>query len=450
MMNLDKSDIDLKISAKEHSDSPQALAESLRELPREKKLDLILSLPPAVAGEVLWRTDRASRADIIFRIDNQALDPIIATMPVDWAAHCLRLLPKAGLKRVLSTLQPDKAAALKKQLSYKPDTAGARMDPDVTPFNQDLTVAETVNKIRETMSLRKVFHCYVVDEKGRLRGVVPLRKLLMAAPDIRLKDLILPYIISVTTDMDQEEVARIATKKMIFALPVVNKKGILMGVITLDKVLRVIQEEATEDIFKMAGTDKREITSQSLFHVARIRAPWLFASFLGGLGAAMIIGIFEHAIAKVAALAMFLPIVLGMGGNIGVQSATVVVRGLAMGYIDVRAIGKTVIKEMCIGLMLGITYGIILGLFAMLRFLGADPPLGGLTFGISLGFTVGIAIFCSMFIAGTTGAFIPMILKKMNIDPAIATGPFVTTSIDILGVVTYFLVATFFLAEHLV
>jgi magnesium transporter len=434
---------------KEETRSPQALAESLRELPREKKLALILSLPPAEAGEVLWRTDRASRADILFRIDNQSLAAIITEMPIDWAAHCLRLLPKSGLKRVLAILSPEKTAALKKQLSYKPDTAGARMDPEVTPFNQDLTVAETVNKIRETMSLRKVFHCYVVDEKGRLLGVVPLRKLLMAESDIRLKDLILPYIISVTTDMDQEEVARIATKNMIFALPVVNKKGILMGVITLDKVLRVIQEEATEDIYKMAGTDKREITSQSLFHVARIRAPWLFASFLGGLGAAMIIGIYEHAIAKVAALAMFLPIVLGMGGNIGVQSATVVVRGLAMGYIDVRAIGKTVIKEMCIGLMLGIAYGLILGLFAMFRFLGAEPPLGGLSFGISLGFTVGIAIFCSMFIAGTTGAFIPMILKKMNIDPAIATGPFVTTSIDILGVITYFLVATFFLAEHL-
>ncbi|HDL65018.1 MAG TPA: magnesium transporter, partial [Proteobacteria bacterium] len=395
-MELDKNKIDSKVPAGEYPDSPQALAESLRELPREKKLALILPLPPAVAGEVLWRTDRASRADIIFRIDNQDLDPIIAAMPVDWAAHCLRLLPKAGLKRVLATLSPEKTAALKKQLSYKPDTAGARMDPDVTPFDQDLTVAETVNKIRETMSLRKVFHCYVVDEKGKLLGVVPLRELLMAEPNIWLKDLILPYIISVTTDMDQEEVARIATKNMIFALPVVNKKGVLMGVITLDKVLRVIQEEATEDIFKMAGTDKKEITSQSLFKIARIRAPWLFASFIGGLGAAMIIGIYEDAIAKVAALAMFLPIVLGMGGNIGVQSATVVVRGLAMGYIDVKAIGRTVIKEMCIGLMLGVTYAILLGLFALFRFLGADPPLGGLSFGISLGFTVGVSIFCSM------------------------------------------------------
>ncbi|MEA1926867.1 MAG: magnesium transporter [Candidatus Auribacterota bacterium] len=439
----------MKIPTGKQSDSPEAVAESLRQLSPGKKLALILSLPPAEAGEILWRTDRASRAVVIQRIDNRELTPIIAAMPVDWAAHCLRVLPPAGIKRVLRSLPEETAEKLKKQLSYKPDTAGARMDPNVTSFDQNLTVAETVKIIRETMSLTRVFHCYVVNENGRLRGVVPLRKLLMAEPEIQLKDLILPFIISVTVDMDQEEVARIATRNMIFALPVVNKKDVLMGVITLDKVLRVIQEEATEDIYKMAGTNKEEITSPSLFKIARIRAPWLFASFLGGLGAAMIIGIFEDAIAKIAALAMFLPIVLGMGGNIGVQSATVVVRGLAMGYIDVKAIGRTVFKEMCIGLMLGITYGIILGIFAMLRFLGAEPPLGGLTFGISLGFTVGLAIFCSMFIAGTTGAFIPMVLKKMNIDPAVATGPFVTTSIDILGVITYFLVATFFLAEHL-
>ncbi|MDP8214976.1 MAG: magnesium transporter [Candidatus Euphemobacter frigidus] len=430
--------------------SPQALAESLHNLPREKKLDLILSFPPVVAGEVLWRTDRASRADILFRIDNRKLAPIITEMPVDWAAHCLRLLPKARIKRVLSSLSPEKAESLKKQLAYKPDTAGARMNPDVTTFPADLTVAQAIRKIRETMSLRRVFHCYAVDEEGKLLGVVPLRRLLMAEPETRLKNLMLPHTISVPVDMDQEEVARVATKNMIFALPVVDKKGRLMGVITLDKVLRMIHEEATEDIYKMAGTNKKEITSQSLFRIARIRAPWLFASFLGGLGAAMIIGIFEHAIAKVAALAMFLPIVLGMGGNIGVQSSTVVVRGLAMGYIDVRAIGRTVIKEMVIGLLLGIAYGIILGFFAMFRFLGSEPPLGGLGFGLSLGLTVGIAIFCSMFIAGTTGAFIPMVLKKINIDPAIATGPFVTTSIDILGIVTYFIVATIFLAEHLV
>jgi len=267
----------------------------------------------------------------------------------------------------------------------------------------------------------------------------------MADPQTRLKDLMLTSIITVPVDMDQEEVARVATRNMIFALPVVDGKGVLKGVITLDKVLRVIQDEATEDIYKMAGTDKKEIISHSIFRIARIRAPWLFASWLGGLAAAVIIGIFEDSIAKVAALAAFLPIVLGMGGNIGTQSATVVVRGLAMGYIDVKEIGKTVFKEMLIGFMLGVTYGLLLGVFAWFRFRGHIPP-----YGWDLGLTVGLAIFCSMSLAATMGSLIPMILSRLKIDPAIATGPFVTTSIDILGIIAYFLVATFLLSEHMV
>jgi len=205
--------------------------------------------------------------------------------------------------------------------------------------------------------------------------------------------------------------------------------------------LRVIQDEATEDIYKMAGTDQKEITSQSIFSIARIRAPWLFASWLGGLAASLIIGVFEHSIARVAALAAFLPIVLGMGGNIGTQSATVVVRGLAMGYIDVKALGRTVFKEMRIGLILGVTYGLLLGIFASVLHYRA--------YGLNLGLTVGSAILCSMFLAATMGTFVPMVLKRSGVDPAIATGPFVTTSIDVIGIVAYFAVAHLFLGPHL-
>lgn len=424
---------------------PEELAEALSRLPREEKATLILSLSPREAGEVLWRTDRASRAFVLYRLDNAAVAEIMSAIPADWASHCLRQIPKKRRREILSLFPAEKEERIKEHLSYKPDTAGARMNPRVTPFDRNLTVAETVGIIRTTMALKTVFHCYVVDDKGKLLGVVPLRKLLMADPDTPLKELMLPDIVSVPTDMDQEEVARVATRNMIFALPVIDKKGLLKGVITLDRVLRVIQDEATEDIYKMAGTDKEEITSQSVFRIARIRAPWLFASWLGGLAAAVIIGMFEDSIARVAALAAFLPIVLGMGGNIGTQSATVVVRGLAMGYIDVRAIGRTVVKEMLIGFLLGVTYGLLLGIFAWLRFRGHVPP-----YGWDLGLTVGLAIFCSMALAATMGSLIPMVLNRMKIDPAIATGPFVTTSIDILGIIAYFMVATFLLSEHMV
>ena len=427
--------------------SVQPLADRLKILPAEERKHFLLSRSPAEAAEILWRSNRVIRSDIVHHLDNRDLAAILTAGAVDWAADELRLLPPAGRARVLARMEAAAAARIKKLLSYPPDTAGARMSPEVVPFNQNLTVAQAVEIIRRSPT--PVFHCYVVDKEGKLLGVVPMRKLVVAPPETVLSDLMTIGIVSVSADMDQEEVVRIATRRAFYALPVVDREGVLVGTITLDKVLQVIQDEDTEDIFKMAGTDKEEITSASLFHIAWIRAPWLFASFLGGLGAALIIGVFEQSIARVAALAMFLPIVLGMGGNIGVQSATVVVRGLAMGYIDVRAISRTVLKEMGIGFILGITYGLILGLFAMFRFMGSDPPLGGMAFGISFGFTVGIAIICSMFIAGTTGAFIPMVLKKINIDPAIATGPFVTTSIDILGIIVYFLVAQLFLADFL-
>lgn len=427
--------------------SVQEQADLLKELSGEEQRQFLLSHPPAEAARILWRTNQVTRSELVRRLDNRDLVAILTAEPPDWAADELRLLPPAGQDRVLARMEPPAAARIKKLLSYPPDTAGSRMSPEVVPFNQDLTTAEAVDIIRR--SSIPVFHCYVVDKEGKLLGVVPMRKLVVAPPETVLRDLMTVGIISIPAEMDQEEVVRIATRRVFYALPVVDGEGILVGTITLDRVLQVIQDEDTEDIFKMAGTNKKEITSPTLFHIARIRAPWLFASFLGGLGAAMIIGVFEQSIARIAALAMFLPIVLGMGGNIGVQSATVVVRGLAMGYIDVRAIGRTVFKEMGIGFMLGITYGIILGLFAMFRFMGSEPPLGGMAFGLSFGFTVGIAIICSMFIAATTGAFIPMILKKSKIDPAIATGPFVTTSIDILGIIVYFLVAQLFLADFL-
>jgi len=438
----------MKISQNKNStpekDDPKVLVEALRRHPRDRRADFVASLDPRLAGEVLWQADRVSRADVIFRMDNRALATIAEAVPPDWAARFISLLPPKGRKRVLAEISAEKASPIKTLLSYKPDSAGARMSPEVVTFEKDLNVKQTIEKIRETMSLKKVFHCYVVDSKGKLVGVVPLRKLLMAEGETKLEEIMIADVVSVPVEMDQEEVARVATQNMIFALPVVEKSGVLAGVITLDRVLRVIQEEATEDIYKMAGTDKKEITSQSVFTVARIRAPWLFASWMGGLAAALIIGFFEEAIARVAALAAFLPIVLGMGGNIGTQSSTVVVRGLAMGYINVKAVSRTVLREMGIGVLLGVAYGILLGLFAMFRFRGHIPP-----YGLDLGFTVGLAIFCSMAIAATMGAFVPLLLKKINVDPAIATGPFVTTSIDILGIIAYFVVAIFFLSEHL-
>ena len=212
----------------------------------------------------------------------------------------------------------------------------------------------------------------------------------------------------------------------------------LIGIVTVDDVVDVIREEATEDFLQMAGAGKdREILLKSSWENARARFPWLFASWIGGIVAATIIGAFEHMLQSIIALAAFIPVIIGMGGNIGTQSSTIIVRGMATGRIEIGSEMKVLFKEIRVGLILGGLYGLMLGLFAKFRFIDVDPMLG---------VVVGLSIGCSMLMAVAVGTFIPMFLRKVDIDPAIATGPFVTTSIDILGVLFYFVIAGYFLS----
>ncbi len=245
-----------------------------------------------------------------------------------------------------------------------------------------------------------------------------------------------PNVISVSTDTDQGEVAHVVSQYNILAVPVVDSNYKLVGIVTVDDIIDVIREEATEEFLQMAGAGKdREILLKSTKDNALIRAPWLFASLIGGVMAMFIIGAFENELTQVLALASFIPVVMGMGGNIATQSSTIIVRGIATGRVDMNAFFKVVFKEMRVGMILGLIYGVFLGLVALIGY--SDIKL--------LGIVVGISIFCSMVIAATVGTFIPLLLKRFDIDAAVATGPFVTTSIDILGVLVYFLVAKLFL-----
>jgi magnesium transporter len=233
-------------------------------------------------------------------------------------------------------------------------------------------------------------------------------------------------------------VAQIVAQYNYLAVPVLDADDHLIGIVTVDDVVDVIREEATEDFLQMAGAGKdREILLKSSWENARARLPWLFASWIGGIVAATIIGAFEHMLQSIIALAAFIPVIIGMGGNIGTQSSTIIVRGMATGRIEIGSEMKVLFKEIRVGLILGGLYGLMLGLFAKFRFIDVDPMLG---------VVVGLSIGCSMLMAVAVGTFIPMFLRKVDIDPAIATGPFVTTSIDILGVLFYFVIAGYFLS----
>jgi magnesium transporter len=252
-----------------------------------------------------------------------------------------------------------------------------------------------------------------------------------------LKDMMIRKVHTVYPDTDQEDVAQIVSQYNYLAVPVVDHDENLLGIVTVDDVVDVIREEATEDFLKMAGVGKdREILLKSSWENAKSRLPWLFASWIGGVAAATIIGLYENLLETTLILAAFIPVIIGMGGNIGTQTSTIIVRGLATGRVNVGNNMKILFKEIRVGLILGLLYGVLLGLFTFTRFMDLSPYLG---------IIVGLSISISMLIATTIGAFVPLFLNKLEIDPAVATGPFVTTSIDIVGVTLYFLIASFFL-----
>ncbi len=246
-------------------------------------------------------------------------------------------------------------------------------------------------------------------------------------------DIMVKRVHSVRPETDQEDVAQIVAQYNYLAVPVLDEDDHLMGIVTVDDVVDVIRQEATEDFLQMAGAGKdREILLKSSWDNAKARLPWLFASWIGGIIAVTVIGTFEYMLESIIALAAFIPVIIGMGGNIGTQSSTIIVRGIATGRIEAGNELKVLFKEIQVGMILGILYGLLLGLFAKFRFMDTDPMLG---------IVVGLSLCSSMLIAAAMGTFIPLVFRKIDVDPAIATGPFVTTSIDILGVLLYFGIA---------
>jgi magnesium transporter len=274
----------------------------------------------------------------------------------------------------------------------------------------------------------------VVDPAQKLVGVCSLRQLLLAAPEASLGNIMTERVVAVGPETDQERVAEIAERYRLLAVPVIDDNGVLLGIITVDDLLQVYEHTATEEMLEFAGTRGEEVLTHSVFRIFRIRLPWLAAAFMGGLAAGGIINLFEATLSQVLALGVFLPIVIGMAGNVGTVAATVSVRGLATGSLKLSDFGSLLFKEMRVGLMLGGFYGAILGVAAWWIF--SD---------VALGETVGLTILANMTMAALIAAVLPMLFHRMGADPAVATGPFVTTAVDILGVSNYFILATLIL-----
>ena len=348
-------------------------------------------------------------------------------------SYILNILPEEKAKSIIELLKTEEQEELEELMGYPEDSAGLLMTTDVFTLNQNTTCKIALKTLQHQKEAEMVFYLYITDNENCLVGIASLRALTTTTPETLLKNIMVKHIHSVSPETDQEEVAQIVAQYNYLAVPVLDTQKHLLGIVTVDDIVDVIREEATEDFLKMAGAGKdREILLKSTWENAKARIPWLFASWIGGIITATIIGSFEHMLKNIIALAAFIPVIIGMGGNIGTQSSTIIVRGMATGRIEFGNELKILIKEIHVGIILGIIYGIMLGIFAKYQFIKADPFLG---------IVIGLSICCSMIIAAGVGAFTPLMLRKLDVDPAIATGPFVTTSIDILGVLIYFIIA---------
>lgn len=386
------------------------------------------------AAEFLSELDESILEDLLENISPDRIIPIIRNSSSDDQTSILNALPEDKAKAIIDLLHKDEQENIEEMLAYPEDSAGSMMSRDVFTLNEDLTAGAAINDLQNQVDAEMVFYLYVTDSENHLAGVISLRALVTTHSSTKLKDVMIRKVQYVRPETDQEEVAKIVSRYNLLAVPVIGSNNEILGIVTVDDVVDVIREEATEDFLQMAGAGKdREILLKSSWGNARARLPWLFASWIGGVVAILIIGFFENMVQSMVALAAFIPVIIGMGGNIGTQSSTIIVRGLATGRIDFGNDLKLILKELSVGLILGSLYGLLLGTLAYFFF--KDAP-------ILFGVVVGLSICSSMVIATSIGTMVPLLLRKLGIDPAIATGPFVTTTIDILGVGIYFLIAS--------
>jgi len=403
------------------------IAAALDALPDEKKDIVFGLLEDEQASEVLDEVQTATRLDLIEDLDADKLSEIIHAMPPDEAIDLLAEIPEKTAEEVLELFTPEEQKLLERLLSYPPESAGGIMTPVVVKVRDELTVEQTLRYLRENIRAEEIFYIYAVDRSGRLTGTVSTRKLITARSELFIRDLMEKELISVPADLDQEDVARLFSRHSLLAIPVVDSGGRLLGQITVDDVMDVLEDEATEDAFKLAGTDDAELRSESAVRIARIRLVWLLICLAGTFLSGMVIRSFESTLQGVISLAVFIPSIMAMGGNSGIQTTTVTVRGLATGAVGTIGIVRVIFRELRVALLLGVACGALTGLIAHL-WLGSPY----------LGLVVGIAMFCSISWASMMGVLLPLTFNKLNVDPAVASGPFIITMNDAVSLLIYF------------
>jgi magnesium transporter len=411
------------------------VADLIEHLGRDERLFIFHLLGPEGAGEVFVEIESPVQGRILKHLDNEAISQIVEELDSDDAADLVGDLPAERAREVIESVGDDVSEDLGKLLPYPDDTAGGIMALEFVAVKAGTTVQDAIESIREKREeVENLYYIWVTDDYQKLVGVISLKDLVLELPDKQVSDIMNPEVISVNADADQEEVIHLAKRYDLVNIPVVDDFYRLVGRITHDDIMDVVEDEVDEDMSLMAGVIDQEITEESAIKISRARLPWLVTALFGGILAASVINQFTSSLKEVIALTFFFPVITAMGGNTGIQTSTVVVRGLATGDISLFNTGTRLWREMRVALINGLICGLILGL--IVGFWLGDYRLG---------FIVTVALMLIILISGFVGSAVPLALKKLNIDPALAAGPFITTYNDILSLFIYLSLVTIFL-----
>jgi len=416
---------------------PADLAIILQDLEEDERNYLFSLMNAETASDVVTELDEVTREEIVSDLQEERLSEIVNEMDSDDAADVVAELPEDLQEKILAKIEPQDRAEVEKLLIHEEDTAGGIMALEYIAVYEDQTVDDAIREIRRRAEeINEVFYIYAVDRGNRLVGVVPIKSLFLRNPRRIIKDIMHTDVISVTVDTDQEEVANLVRKYDLSAMPVVDQHNRLVGRITIDDIVDVLHEEANEDIQRMAGIADEEILQEtSTFKISRNRLPWLLISFLGELGSAMVLNRFDATLEEILISAFFIPVIMATGGNAGIQSSTIVVRSLAMHETGTASLWNRVFRELRVAVLNGLIVGSLL--FTVIYLWKHN---------LDFGIVGGIAILLVMINSAVFGAVIPFILSKFKVDPAIATGPFITTANDIFGLLIYLGMTSFYIA----
>jgi len=398
---------------------------------------LIPFIPQTLLGDTLLELPEGMQEDLLADFEASEIEEFVEHLESDEAADILQAVDKQVADKVIERLDPDEQREIKPLMAHDEESAGGLMQAELFKVRDDWTVKKVLNVLRRWgEEIENLNYVYVVDDFDRLIGVVPLHALLFCEVETQILDVANTSFPKALADQDQEEVAHIFEKYDVLALPVVDEYGVLVGRITADDIIDVVQEEATEDMYRLAALSDEDDLSEPVGITAWRRGVWLAVNLCTAILASIVISQFEATIAQVVALAILMPIVASMGGIAGTQTLTVIVRGIALGRVTFENAKRTLFKEISVSVVTGLSFAVVMGVVASFWF----PELGA-----RLGMVIAAAMMVNLVAAGLSGALIPLTLQRINIDPALASGTILTTVTDVVGFLTFLGLATIFL-----